>query len=84
MIYEVEIGNAEYPFLGQPLPKYYFHHEGDARNAIKLVEDILRLVDNFQDSVDVALEEIEDEATIERRAIRLITKSLRRLVNPST
>ena len=60
--YEVEIGNAEYPFLGQPLPKYYFHHEGDARNAIKLVEDILRLVDNFQDSVDVALEEIEDEA----------------------
>ena len=65
--YEIEIGTADYPFLGQALPKYYFHHEGDARNAIKLAEDILRLVDNFQDRVDVALEEIEDDATIERR-----------------
>lgn len=54
--YEIEIGTANYPFLGKVLPRYYFDTVGDAHNAAKMVEDILALVDN---QVDDALDEIE-------------------------
>lgn len=43
----LRVGSGDSPFLGRNLGIYSFSTHGDARNAFKLVGDILRAVDDF-------------------------------------
>ena len=56
-ICEIRIGTKEHPFLGHVLPTYVFSNEGDARNAVAMVKDVLSVVDTFIDQCDYEVEE---------------------------